>query len=273
MTPSFAQPPRDQLLLAVEIGNTTASFAIFEGEEPLEVRKVHSSGLFLPGAAEACTAEIISSYPELRDAAFCSVVPRLDGLLLPALRRRLEGRIIEVSSLLELPFSLTYDAVESFGADRIAFCALSRQLHPDAAVISLDIGTAITVDVLGAGGMYYGGLIMPGLDLMAKALHEHTARLPLITLDLPESLLGLSTADCIGNGIIRGCAAGLEGVVEKIRNWLLESCNETAIRVIATGGSAEMITAMMAPAPLVEKHAVLKGTRYLFTLNAPSFAS
>ncbi|MEI8032951.1 MAG: type III pantothenate kinase [Chlorobiaceae bacterium] len=269
MNLSLRVQPQDQLLLVVEIGNTTTSFALFRGEEALEIRKVPSASLSVPGGAEAYLDEIITTCPQLRHAALCSVVPGVDALILPALQRRLDGHIVEVSSLLELPFSLTYDAPESLGADRIALCALGRQLHPAEAVILLDIGTAITVDVLGSRGRYHGGLIMPGLELMARALHEHTARLPMVTLDLPESLVGQSTDDCIRNGIIRGCAAGLEGIVEKIRRWLMESYNEADIRLIATGGNAGMITAMMELVPLVEEHGVLKGTRYLFALNPP----
>ncbi len=163
---------------------------------------------------------------------------------------------------------LHYNSPDTFGPDRIAFCALSQSLFPEHAVIALDIGTAITVDVLDSSRNYLGGLIMPGLYLMASALHEHTARLPLVTLDRQETLLGYSTVECIRNGIILGCVSSMEGAITKITSWLRKEYNEHDIKVIATGGSAPLVASMLDCAPVVEELAVVKGTRLLFELNA-----
>ena len=265
---SSEEPLQDALLCVVEIGNTTASFAVFKGDECLEVHKVPSIMLSGYDDVTAQVVPILHRYPALADAALCSVVPSVGSTVSNFLRDHLRGRVLEVTSTVQLPFMLRYDSPESFGADRIALCAQSSRLFPEEPVIALDIGTAITVDVLGSDREYLGGLILPGLDLMAKALKEHTARLPLVSMDHPDTLTGFSTSECIRNGIIWGCVSGLEGLLVKITARLKDEHNAENIHVLATGGNAPLIAGLLATTPVLDELAVLRGTRYLFTLNA-----
>ncbi len=259
------------MLLVVEIGNTTTSFAVFDSGTCLEVTKTQTSHLSDAQSIATHISRLRESFPELRDSAFCSVVPGLNGALQEVLEEFPGGSILRVSSALQLPFMLHYESPDTFGADRIALCAWSCERYPGEAVIALDIGTAITVDVLSSAGEYLGGHIVPGLDLMAKALHEYTAQLPLVKIGQPQALVGSSTVDCIRNGIIWNCVSGLEGVVRKISSWLERERQETNIRVVATGGSASLIASMLDSTPELDELAVLRGTRYLFEVNAASF--
>lgn len=267
---SGQRSPFCDLLLVVETGNTTASIALFRGNDCLEVHKVPSPVMSSREKVAEQLLPLLVNYPDLRDAALCSVVPLLDQPIIDTLRSHLPGAVVKVTSSMQLPFTLHYDSPESFGADRIALCALGCQFYAGEAVIALDIGTAITVDVLDSSLDYLGGLIMPGLDLMAKSLHEHTARLPLVGIDRPESLVGFSTAECIRNGIVLNCVSGIDGLLVKIKKWLREERGEERIRVIAAGGNAPLVAAMLDASPVVEEHAVLRGSRYLFSLNAHS---
>lgn len=257
----------DSLLLVVEAGNTTTSFVVFQGHEALDIVKVSSTSLAVSDGVSGSLEQIIMKYPSLCDAAICSVVPLLERTIGDYLRHHLTGQVMTVSAWINLPFVLAYASPESFGADRIALCAMSQHLYPEEAVISIDIGTAITFDVLGSNQHYLGGLIMPGIDLMAKALHEHTARLPLVTLDRPDTLLGSSTVDGIRNGIIHGCVSSMDGLIAKITRWLHDERSESAIRVMMTGGNAPLIAGMLDCSPMLDELAVVKGTRHLFSLN------
>jgi type III pantothenate kinase len=258
------------LLLVVEIGNTTTSFAVFDSQTCLEVTKTQTSHLSDRQSVFLLISRLRETFPALRDAAFCSVVPGLNESVNEVLAEFLGGRIIRVSSAMRLPFRLHYDSPEAFGADRIALCAHSFLSYPGEAVIALDIGTAITVDVLSSEGEYLGGHIVPGLDLMARALHDYTAQLPLVNIGQPGALVGFSTAECIRNGIVWSCVSGIEGVVRKISSWLQEECQEKRIRVVATGGSAPLIASMLDITTELDEIAVLRGTRYLFEINTDS---
>lgn len=268
---SGEQPFFSDLLLVVETGNTITSIAVFRGEECLRVHKVPSLVMQCEDGIVAHLLPVLVNFPALRDAALCSVVPSLDEPIIDTLRSHLPGEVVKITASMQLPFTLHYDSPETFGADRIALCALGCQLYPSEAFIALDIGTAITVDVVDSAQDYLGGLIMPGLDLMAKALHEHTARLPLVGIDRPETLVGLSTVECIRNGIALSCSSGIDGLLVKIKQWLRQERGEERVRVIAAGGNAPLIAGMLDASPFVEEHAVLRGSSYLFSLNSHSF--
>lgn len=71
-----------------------------------------------------------------------------------------------------------YDHPEQLGPDRWAALVAARGMHEGPCLV-VNSGTATTIDVLSAGGVFEGGLILPGVDLMRFVLHEHTGRLPL----------------------------------------------------------------------------------------------
>jgi len=144
--------------------------------------------------------------------------------------------VIRINASLRLPFLLSYDPPEALGPDRIALCAHAATIEGSGAVIALDIGTAITADALSSDGRYLGGIIMPGLELMADVLHSGTARLPRVRVALPGGILGRSTRECIQSGVVWGCVSGVEGLISKITRWLEAEHGEKEVRVIATGG-------------------------------------
>ena len=71
-----------------------------------------------------------------------------------------------------------YDHPEQLGPDRWAAQVAARGLYEGPCLV-VNSGTATTIDVLSAQGVFEGGLILPGVDLMRFVLHEHTGRLPL----------------------------------------------------------------------------------------------
>jgi len=117
---------------------------------------------------------------------------------------------------------------ETVGADRLAqaSAAWTRTKGP---CVVVAMGTAITIDVVNARGEFEGGLIAPGLRLMARALHEHTALLPEVEPVRRRSPLGRHTREAIQSGI----SFAAEGL---IRSALARSRG----RVFGTGGDAAL---------------------------------
>lgn len=89
---------------------------------------------------------------------------------------------------------------ETVGPDRLAqaSAAWSRTAGP---CVVVSMGTAITIDVVNGRGEFVGGLIAPGLRLMARALHEHTALLPEVEPVRRASPVGRHTREAIQSGI------------------------------------------------------------------------
>ena len=56
---------------------------------------------------------------------------------------------------------------------------------------------SITIDCCNDEGAFLGGAIAAGAFLQLRALHEQTAKLPLVTLDVPAEPFGRSTEQAI----------------------------------------------------------------------------
>jgi type III pantothenate kinase len=109
-------------------------------------------------------------------------------------------------------------------------------------------GTATTVDVLDAGGVFRGGLIMPGLGLMKRSLADHTAALKLTRGDYREQ--PRNTADAMESG----CISAQIGAIERMhRQFAPDACC-----VISGGGAATLVPHLRVPTVVVQ-NLVLEG--------------
>ena len=254
--------------LIVEIGNSVTDFAVFDGTTFLAAYTAQTEILSVGNAGYEQIEKILHDHPDVNHAAVCSVVPLAGGHIYHVLGNILSGRVLDINSSLTLPFELDYNPPSALGADRLALCAYSSRLREDHAVIALDIGTATTFDVLGSGGKYLGGMILPGLDLMATVLHDRTAKLPDVRISEPPiSLLGKTTHDCIQSGVFWGCVRQVEGLLTEIRHYLDDVLGEKNIMVIATGGNSRFVAGAMKEPPMIDEQAVLKGAKVLLDIN------
>lgn len=140
-------------------------------------------------------------------------------------------------SRLSLPIALDYATPETLGADRLAAaCGAWCKYGPS---VIVDAGTCITVDYVDADGVYRGGAILPGLQMKFEALHNFTARLPLLNITEVENevpLVGRSTKASIESGVVMAARLALEGYVRRIQD-----AAGRELKVVATGGDAEQI--------------------------------
>lgn len=128
-----------------------------------------------------------------------------------------------------------YDNPAQLGADRWAALIGARQLHAgDCLVVSA--GTATTVDLLSADGHFEGGLILPGVDLMQRALAGGTAQLPLA--DGRFALAPRCTADAIRSGCLQAQAGAVERMFRQIAAHPAPLC-------LLTGGAAEAFAPLL----------------------------
>lgn len=140
-----------------------------------------------------------------------------------------------------------YDPPEACGADRVlgAIGALLR--FPDLDdVLLFDAGTCLTATLATRAEGVLGGAILPGPDLMARALADHTAALPLVEPSAPQESVGRSTAESIRVGI----DAATVGAVAELERRFREELGR-APHVIATGTGAP---ALLRACPSIHDH-------------------
>lgn len=129
-----------------------------------------------------------------------------------------------------------YRQPAQLGCDRFASAIAAHALFPDQALIVATCGTATTVDAVTAAGDFLGGMILPGLGLMAASLARNTAQLPQIagTLDAAEPF-----ADHTDAAIASGCLAAQAGAIERAAAALARRAG--SVRCVLSGGAAALI--------------------------------
>ena len=219
-----AQPSTGSLL-AVAVGNTRTRWGGFLARE------------LTPGGAEPHSKAIdaLMSAVERTDPdtiAIASVndpeADRIESALAP-----FGAAIARVGRDVMPPLNHTLDDASTLGIDR-ALNAVAAFGLTESAVAVIDAGTAITVDFVDGEGTFHGGAIAPGVGMMLRALHDHTAALPELAFDPgARGPFGKTTAHAMQVGV-RGAARGL---VRELVEHFAEHY-EAYPRVLATGGDA-----------------------------------
>ncbi|RMF89255.1 MAG: type III pantothenate kinase, partial [Planctomycetota bacterium] len=81
----------------------------------------------------------------------------------------------------DVPLDVRVPDPDMVGIDRLLDAAAADRLRREGSpAVVVDLGTAITVDLVSADGGFLGGAILPGLAMAARALHDYTDLLPLI---------------------------------------------------------------------------------------------
>jgi len=145
------------------------------------------------------------------------------------------GPLLVVGYNLDPPLPVAVREPEQVGSDRLCAAAAAYARMRCACVVA-DFGTAVTIDLVADDGAFLGGTILPGMALSARALHEHTAQLPLVDVGQPTDTLGKDTASAIRNGISAMMAGALREITERyateIGKWP---------PLVVTGGDAEAV--------------------------------
>jgi type III pantothenate kinase len=198
-------------------------------------------------------------------AAIASVVPRITAPLTAACKAWLNDHpVVLVDGRSRLPITLDVEEPLTVGADRIVnTLAASRLFGRDAIVV--DLGTATTYDCITGDGVFLGGVIAPGVLMMAESLTRRTAKLPATELILPKSVIGRRTEDCIRAGVMYGAAESIDGLIRRIK---AEWPRENVPLVIATGGLSETFEPLCRELDQVDPYLTLRGLQLAYDLLA-----
>ena len=194
--------------LVIDIGNTVAKVAVFEGDDIIDFSVVRNNLL------EEVRQRIIK-YPSISSSILSSVAS-YDKDLKQLLSSH--GNYLELSHHTLVPFTNLYSTPETLGKDRIAIASAAATLYKGSNVLVIDIGTCTTYDFINTKREYLGGAISPGLSLRFKALNEFTHKLPLVDLPNHEKkieLIGKSTEESILSGVVNGMKMEMERIINQ----------------------------------------------------------
>jgi type III pantothenate kinase len=246
------------MLLACDIGNTKVKAGLFSKDKLLETYSFKGIEM-LRG---------IYSQKNISSTGISSVVPEISDLFIKFLDAN-SFRYHLVSSRSRFNLSIKYKTPETLGTDRICSAegayALNRKMKKDEILLSVDFGTATTINIIHYPGEFNGGVIAPGISMMAEALHSNTAQLPLAGFTEFDGMIGDSTKSSIASGLINSAL----GMIQRILDFLQNTYQSKKIKIFITGGNAEKFLPYIEFDFTYEKDLVLYGIKTITNLNLP----
>ena len=238
------------MLLAIDIGNTSIKFGLFDG-------KILKSKFFIPTNGDNLSDLDKKLTPDVSAAIVCSVVPQIERAVSSHLLEKTGVEPIFVRNDFDFGLSIKYEPLDAVGTDRLvnSFAAAEKYGVP---CVVCSFGTATTIDVVNEKRELLGGLIAPGIATMAKALHLNTAKLPEVNIEARDNVISRTTETSIQSGVFYSQIGLVETAVARIKREIGGDP-----KVIATGGFASMIAANTDVIDVVDENLLLDGLRRL----------
>lgn len=235
--------------LTIDQGNSAAKIVIWHNDE-FVAESLHKH-------LTAQETIIIAKKYNICSAIYCSVAESGNDII-KALRENINGKVIELTYQTPIPIAIDYATPATLGRDRIAAAVGAYMTHYGKTVLVIDLGTAITYDVVSADGHFIGGNIAPGMKMRLDALHHFTARLPQIDILGEIPLWGIDTDTALRSGAIHG-------IIGEINYYKSTLPNDTS--VVLTGGSAATIQPVLKFDTEIDPHLVNKGLNCILNYN------
>jgi len=253
------------MLLTIDIGNTNLTLGLYEGNQlgahwrlaTDHNRMPDEYGLQFLGLLQNAGKTL----SDIHGISLASVVPSLTGRVIQACREYLKQEPLVVDAGVKTGIKIRYDDPKAVGADRVCDAVAVLKLYGGPACV-VDFGTATTFNAITKEGEYLGGAITAGVNLAAESLFTHAAKLPRIDLQRPPSVIGRNTTHAMQSGLLFGYVSMVEGMVARFK---LELGNE--MKVIATGGMAEVIAKETQVVDFIAPWLTLDGLRMIWDLN------
>lgn len=256
------------MLFCIDIGNTHTHFGVVDKDGARDMRHLptrdidhYTSGLG-PQLSQAFTEQT-----NIRGIAFCSVVPEATERLTRVFERwQLALPVFQLTADKKLGVEIAYPRPGEIGQDRLANAAGAKALVGAPAIV-IDMGTAVTFDIVTGQHGYEGGIIAPGVEVMRRYLHEQTALLPQLDdgLDVAQAI-GKSTVEAMRIGTVIGFGGMVQALLDAV-SAELSGRGEKDIKVLATGGSAELLKKTLRQPFEVIPDLTLRGLAVAWELN------
>ncbi len=237
--------------LVIDIGNTVAKIAVFDGTTIIDV--VYDSNITLeqlPVVCRkySCDRAIVAAVIDLSE----QILERLALLPFP---------ILWLNEKTPLPVENLYETPQTLGYDRMAAVVGANEQFPDKNLLVIDAGTCITYEFIDASGRYHGGNISPGMQMRFKALNQFTGKLPLVLSEGRCLEMGKDTETAIRAGVLKGMEYEISGYIMTMKYKYPQ------LLVFLTGGDDFSFDTNLKSIIFADKFLVLKGLNRILNYN------
>ncbi len=238
--------------LCFDFGNTRKKVAVFRKKE------IETVLVFEDDSADAISA-LVEKYKPAK-SILSSVVdhnPAIEEVLAAA------SKFHKLSHLTRVAFTTPVGKPESIGADRLALSAAAVKYYPKKNNLVIGMGSCVTYNFINKYHEFIGGAISPGLEMRLKAMHQFTAKLPLVKADSNVPLIGYDTSSNLLSGAVLGLAREMDGFIDdyrqKFRNF----------NVLLTGGDLVHLASHLKNKIFADPDLIFKGLYAISEVNNP----
>jgi type III pantothenate kinase len=206
------------VIWAILVGNTRTVAALMRGDAVFRKHAIPTDALRSRKGRSAWAGRL-RRLSSAEGMILASVVPALDRPLVSVLEKSFGVRPECVTPQSRLGIRVRVRRPSQVGADRLANAVAARDLY-GAPVVVVDFGTGTTFDVVDPKGDYVGGAILPGLGISLRALHDYTAKIPLVSFAKSRRAVGRSTEEAVRSGVYHGAVGAVRELLRRIRGEL-----------------------------------------------------
>ena len=259
------------MIIAIDIGNTTTTVGIYKADKFAGFYRIaQTSG---ETGISATSDDIgLKIYQLVRihhnaetpvdGIAICSVVPDLTQKYIEMAKKyfKIDAWVLDYKS--DIGLKIDVDQPEQVGSDRLANAIAVKALYGCPSIV-IDFGTATTFDVINRDGNYIGGAIAPGVSTSSTELFRKASQLYPIQLKKPEKCIGTNSTEAMRAGIFYGTLGQIDYIAEKT----IAELDEGDVKVIATGGFAEIFAPYSTRIQKVDQTLTLQGIILAYRRN------
>jgi len=232
------------MIIGIDCGNSYVKIGFFEGGELKNILKFPSIDIQkfrIPSELKKLEIEFIAIA-----SVSHSVSKRIEEIFSSFLKKE----ILKIKPQ-DCNIPLNIKNKETVGVDRVLNCKAASVLYEKPCIV-VDIGTAITIDIVNKKGDFAGGVILPGPELWIKSL-KTTSLIKSPSLLKKNILIGKKTDECITSGINNGISGAIENIVEKLKKSYKNPV------VILTGGWCDYYSKKIKIKKRIRKYLTLEG--------------
>ena len=234
--------------LCIDIGNSRAKIALFQGDT-----------VVLEQVCEVLTKDFLQDIFEKYDIkkSIISSVTHNKREIITFIRKRTS--LVELTNETPISLKINYLTPHTLGRDRIAAAVGGMEILPKSDILVIDIGSCVTMDLVTADGVFYGGNIAPGFLMRINAMHDYTAKLPTVKPQIPENILGRNTADAVLCGAFWGIVSEVNALLDRLLS------DYPNISIVLTGGDAHYFENHLKNCTKIVPNLVLIGLNKILT--------
>jgi type III pantothenate kinase len=237
------------MILTIDVGNTRIKSAVFEGYTLVY-------GLVFPIESFQNNIENILNKFKNASILVVSSVGKLEKEDFQYFSKRVKVHFITRENF--FPFQNEYRTPNTLGIDRMVLVAGAVLNFPKQNRLIIDTGTCVTFDFIDQNDVYHGGAISPGIRLRYEAMHNYTAKLPLLTIEEPENLVGNSTNQALHSGVINGLTFEIDGYIDALKG------QKQNFIIILTGGDANFLAKRLKNTIFANSNFLLESLNHLY---------